>query len=175
MIEYALATQQEKENDKNNKKRIRVVEFCAGSGFVLLPLAQLYPHVDFVLIDYKTKSIQIARERVSSASLEDNVQVIEGRIQDYHEAFDVGIALHACGTLSDIVLDMCLSRKASFVVCPCCIGKISFKRCDALLPFLLLSFGVRGERTLDESITMKMLTSNFNLKTHRIHSLQSPQ
>ena len=119
IIENALATEPQ-------EKRLRVVEFCAGSGFVLLPLAQLYPQVDFVLIDYKAKSIQIAKERISAASLESNVQVIEGRIQDYGQNFDVGIALHACGALSDIVLDMCLKSRASFVVCPCCIGKISF-------------------------------------------------
>ena len=49
--------------NRNKIKRLKVVEFCGGSGYVLLPLAQLYPHVDFVLIDNKAKSIQIARER----------------------------------------------------------------------------------------------------------------
>ncbi len=126
IIENALRLQSKLRSSEPQEKRLRVVEFCAGSGFVLLPLAQLYPQVDFVLIDYKAKSIQIARERISAASLEGNVQVIEGRIQDYGQNFDVGIALHACGGLSDIVLDMCLKSRASFVVCPCCIGKISF-------------------------------------------------
>jgi hypothetical protein len=119
IIEYALAR-------RDKRKRLKVVEFCGGSGYVLLPLAQLYPHVDFVLVDCKAKSIQIARKRIAAASLKENVQVIEGRIQDYREGFDVGIALHACGALSDIVLELCMDSRAGFVVCPCCIGKISF-------------------------------------------------
>ena len=65
----------------NRERRLRVVEFCAGSGFVLLPLAQLFPRVEFVLIDYKQRSIDIARERIESANnLRDNVRVILGRI-----------------------------------------------------------------------------------------------
>ena len=33
-----------------------------------------------------------------------NVRIVEGRIEEFNESFDVGIALHACGAASDIVL-----------------------------------------------------------------------
>jgi hypothetical protein len=38
---------------KVNDKLLRVVEFCAGSGYIALPLAQLYPNIEFVIIDMK--------------------------------------------------------------------------------------------------------------------------
>ena len=55
---------------------ITVVEFCAGSGFVILPLAAMFPSANFVLIDAKSQSIAIARRRISDANLK-NVQVID--------------------------------------------------------------------------------------------------
>eukprot|EP01032_Pedospumella_encystans_P022141 gene22141-25094_t len=38
------------------------------------------------------------------------------------ERFNVGIALHACGTATDAVLRICTRAGASFVVSPCCYG-----------------------------------------------------
>ena len=38
--------------------------------------------------------------------------------------FDVGTCLHACGVATDLVLQRCLDKRASFVVCPCCYGAI---------------------------------------------------
>jgi len=115
-----------------------VVEFCAGSGFLTLPLAVLFPAASFVLIDNKPKSIEIARQRIRDAGLV-NVRVVQGRIEDFDEPFDLGLALHACGSLSDIVLDLCLTANSAFVICPCCVGKIkrtaprSKVFCDVLL------------------------------------------
>jgi ubiquinone/menaquinone biosynthesis C-methylase UbiE len=36
-----------------------VVEFCAGSGYVALPLACLFPQCTFVLLDKKEPSLAI--------------------------------------------------------------------------------------------------------------------
>jgi hypothetical protein len=100
------------------------VEFCAGSGFISLPLAFLYPTIDFILIDKKSFSLDIARKRISSAKLS-NVKIVESDLLDYEESFDIGIALHACGSASDFSLQKCLNCHACFIICPCCIGKIS--------------------------------------------------
>lgn len=37
-----------------------------------------------------------------------------------HEAIDLVVALHACGTLTDIALYRALYHNAAFVICPCC-------------------------------------------------------
>ncbi|GLD99237.1 hypothetical protein PINS_up007955 [Pythium insidiosum] len=73
-----------------------VVEFCAGSGYVALPLASMFPQCTFVLLDMKAPSLAIAEERIAAAGLE-NVELFCGLIDDYTKTFDVGIALHACG------------------------------------------------------------------------------
>lgn len=38
--------------------------------------------------------------------------------------FDIGVCLHACGVATDLVLQCCLDKNASFVICPCCYGNI---------------------------------------------------
>ncbi|KAE9244926.1 hypothetical protein PF004_g5475 [Phytophthora fragariae] len=100
-----------------------VVEFCAGSGYVALPLACLFPQCTFVLLDKKEPSLAIAEERIAAAQLT-NVEIFCGFIDDYHKPFDVGIALHACGEATDIVMQKCLAERAAYVLAPCCVGKI---------------------------------------------------
>lgn len=101
----------------------RIVEFCAGSGYIALPLAHLYPEIEFVVIDQKGPSIDIAKQRIQQ-SQHDNIRIIEDDISNYSESFDIGIGLHACGYASDIIFDKCIEQKAGFISCPCCIGKI---------------------------------------------------
>lgn len=91
---------------------IRVCEFCAGSGFICLPLAAMYPTVEFVLLDRKGKSLEIGKERIQAAGLS-NVRVVDGDIADYNEPFHVGIALHACGSASDVSLVKCIESRAA--------------------------------------------------------------
>ncbi|EEY67023.1 glutathione S-transferase C-terminal domain-containing protein, putative [Phytophthora infestans T30-4] len=100
-----------------------VVEFCAGSGYVALPLACLFPQCKFVLLDKKEPSLAIAKERIAAAQLT-NVEIFCGFIDDYHKPFDVGIALHACGEATDMVMQKCLAERAAYVLAPCCVGKI---------------------------------------------------
>ncbi|ETL44976.1 hypothetical protein L916_04821 [Phytophthora nicotianae] len=100
-----------------------VVEFCAGSGYVALPLACLFPQCKFVLLDKKEPSLAIAKERIAAAQLT-NVEIFCGYIDDYHKPFDVGIALHACGEATDMVMQKSLAERAAYVLAPCCVGKI---------------------------------------------------
>ena len=45
--------------------------------------------------------------------------------QDYfHEKFNLGVCLHACGVATDMVLKQCIENEAHFVICPCCYGGI---------------------------------------------------
>ena len=116
-------------------ERTRVVEFCSGSGHIALPLAYLYPGVSVVMIDRNPRAIEIALERIRAtrAAMGDigllgNVHTVVADIGAYDEPFDVGVSLHACGSASDVALEKCLVAGASFVICPCCIGKVAHSR-----------------------------------------------
>ena len=73
-----------------------VVDFGCGSGNLALPLAALMPHVSFVGVDMNARSIEIMRGKAAAAGL-DNVTCETARIEEYTGAYDVAVALHACG------------------------------------------------------------------------------
>ena len=103
--------------------RARVVDFGAGGGHQTLILARAFPEATFALVDLKRRSLDVAERRVQRAGLA-NVRVVHGRIEDFREDFDVGVAPHACSA-TDAALARCVEKKATFVVAPCCVGKIA--------------------------------------------------
>lgn len=105
--------------------RARVVDFGAGGGHQTLILARAFPEATFALVDLKRRSLDVAERRVQRAGLA-NVRVVHGRIEDFREDFDVGVALHACGNATDHSIARCVRANAAFLVSPCCIGKLKF-------------------------------------------------
>ena len=108
---------------------MHIVDFAGGSGQVGLPLAALLPWAKVTVVELKKQSLDIARERAAAASLS-NVAFFEGDLCSFAQPFDLGMALHACGAASDLVLQACVAARARFVVCPCCTGKLSASRRD---------------------------------------------
>ncbi|KAE8751611.1 hypothetical protein FOCC_FOCC001458 [Frankliniella occidentalis] len=100
-----------------------LVDFCSGSGHLGLLLAWVLPKCTVLLLENKDRSLQRAVNRIEKLGL-DNIQLVQGNIDYFQGKFDIGIALHACGVASDIVLQLCESKRAAFVVCPCCYGSI---------------------------------------------------
>lgn len=100
-----------------------LVDFCSGSGHLGLLLAWVLPSCTVLLLENKDRSLQRAVDRIEKLGLK-NVELVQGNIDYFQGAFDIGIALHACGVATDIVLQLCESKRAAFVVCPCCYGSI---------------------------------------------------
>jgi SAM-dependent methyltransferase len=44
----------------------------------------------------------------------------------HHHAFDVALALHACGNATDVAVELAARCGAAYAVSPCCLGKLSF-------------------------------------------------
>ncbi len=99
------------------------VDFGAGSGHLSLALACLNPQVTVWLVDLNEYGLGLARQRAEAAGLA-NVHFFAGRVTDFTERFDLGFALHACGSASDDAQELCLSNGATYVVCPCDLGQI---------------------------------------------------
>lgn len=105
-------------------ERVVVVDFCCGCGHQSIPLAFLFPDVNFVLIDAKKRSLDVARGRAHRLGLS-NVEFVEGDINCFDKGFDVGISLHACGVATDIAIQKSIKARAVYVSIPCCIGKLA--------------------------------------------------
>ncbi|XP_045475724.1 glutathione S-transferase C-terminal domain-containing protein homolog [Harmonia axyridis] len=106
-----------------------IVDFCSGSGHLGLLLAYLLPKCHVILVENKEKSLQRATERIEILNLL-NVTVVQSNLDYFCADFQLGVSLHACGTATDLVMQMCVKNQANFVCCPCCYGGI--KKCHLL-------------------------------------------
>ncbi|KAM9477243.1 glutathione S-transferase C-terminal domain-containing protein isoform 2-T2 [Clarias gariepinus] len=110
-----------------------IVDFCSGGGHVGIVLAHTLPQCQVILIENKEESLVRARDRSSQLGLH-NISFIQANLDYFIGNFQVGVALHACGVATDMVLDRCVQAKAGFVISPCCYGfiqntlKFSFPR-----------------------------------------------
>ncbi|XP_026756070.2 glutathione S-transferase C-terminal domain-containing protein homolog [Galleria mellonella] len=100
-----------------------IVDFCSGSGHLGILIAYLLPKCTVILLENKEQSLLRARQRVHDMGLK-NVLFFQCNLDFFIGKFDIGIALHACGIASDLVLDKCLKVNAKFVLCPCCYGSL---------------------------------------------------
>ena len=63
---------------------MRIVDIGTGGGFPGIPLAILYPEVDFLLVDSIGKKIKVVREVAEALGLK-NVRAVHSRIEDIPE------------------------------------------------------------------------------------------
>ena len=113
-------------SEGNEKRPRRVLDLCGGTGQIGVVIASLLPDCEVVICDINEESIDIAETRIREAGLR-NVSTMCCDVRDLIEKkldFTLGIALHACGGLSDLCMKLCCESNAAFVVCPCCVGKL---------------------------------------------------
>lgn len=100
-----------------------IVDFCSGGGHVGLVLAHMLPSCQVVLIENKEESLVRAKDRSGDLGL-NNIWFIQANLDYFTGGFNIGVALHACGVATDMVIEHCMNARAAFVVCPCCYGFI---------------------------------------------------
>ncbi|KAM6220714.1 glutathione S-transferase C-terminal domain-containing protein isoform 2-T2 [Rhynchocyon petersi] len=101
----------------------RIVDFCSGGGHVGIVLAHVLPSCQVILIENKELSLVRAKKRSDELGLS-NIWFIQANMEYFTGMFNIGVALHACGVATDMVIEHCIKMRASFVTCPCCYGFI---------------------------------------------------
>ncbi|XP_027658404.2 glutathione S-transferase C-terminal domain-containing protein isoform X1 [Falco cherrug] len=100
-----------------------IVDFCSGGGHVGIVLAHMMPSCQVVLIENKELSLIRAKDRSDELGL-NNIWFIQANLDYFNGTFNIGVALHACGVATDMVIEHCVRARAAFVVSPCCYGFI---------------------------------------------------
>ncbi|XP_040893185.1 glutathione S-transferase C-terminal domain-containing protein [Toxotes jaculatrix] len=100
-----------------------VVDFCSGTGHVGIALAHTLPDCQIILIENKEESLVRAQSRSAELGLK-NIGFIQANLDYFTGPFHIGVALHACGVATDMVMEHCIQAGAAFVISPCCYGFI---------------------------------------------------
>lgn len=101
----------------------RIVDFCSGGGHVGIVLAYTLPKCTILMVENKVSSLKRAKARIEKLGIS-NVEYYQCNLDYFCGNFDVGAALHACGQATDLVMQKCYEKNASFVCSPCCYGSI---------------------------------------------------
>jgi SAM-dependent methyltransferase len=100
-------------------RKLRILDVGGGKGVLATYLAQILGDtVQLQVIDIADGAIKNGMMR--SKRLDLSVKYFVGDASQFTDETDVVVALHACGTLSDVALGHAVNHGASFVVCPCC-------------------------------------------------------
>ena len=100
-----------------------IVDFCSGGGHLGIVIAYFLTKCTVIMIENKKESLERARNRIQSLGLE-NVTLYQCNLDYFTGSFSIGVSLHACGLVTDLVMQQCFKNRASFVICPCCYGGI---------------------------------------------------
>ena len=108
----------------------RVLDLCGGRGDLALYLAYMNPSWSVSIWDRNACAIQQARYRAEQLGLNNlKCRVID--LFNYEprddDNWDIVIGLHACGPLTDLILNFFAPRAKQIFIATCCFGKTSFE------------------------------------------------
>ena len=104
-------------------KNATIVDFCSGGGHLGILVAFFYPNFKIILIDNKEESLANATKRIKELKLM-NIVIYKANLSNFIGNFDLGIAVHACGSSTDMIINSCIKSNASVIISPCCYGAI---------------------------------------------------
>mmetsp|Transcript_3404 Transcript_3404/g.9531 ORF Transcript_3404/g.9531 Transcript_3404/m.9531 type:complete len:738 (-) Transcript_3404:2620-4833(-) len=133
---------------RRRRRRIEILDVGGGRGDIAVAVAEAFDDVRVTVVDVNESSLVGGRAYYESRKQwwtntsgkihgesqnedededeDDRVVFVCDDFADYAksvERFDVVLAWHACGDLSDLALECSLERSGAFVICPCCYTK----------------------------------------------------
>eukprot|EP01122_Echinamoeba_exundans_P014809 TRINITY_DN6794_c0_g1_i1.p1 TRINITY_DN6794_c0_g1~~TRINITY_DN6794_c0_g1_i1.p1 ORF type:complete len:627 (-),score=65.28 TRINITY_DN6794_c0_g1_i1:8-1822(-) len=107
----------------------KVVDFCGGGGHLAIVFGWMFPHVEVHLVDRNAVHLALAQKRITKLEASGvhltNVHIHKKDIRDWDMMnFDLGMAIHSCGVLCDIVQELCIRANAAYLIVPCCFGSL---------------------------------------------------
>jgi hypothetical protein len=96
-----------------------------------------------------------------------NLYTFHGPLEDFHESYDVAVALHLCGEATDVCIRKSIQNKVkSMIVAPCCVGKLSQKSVN---PDIFNATGQNSSAVLYPQSTLFCQVIRSNRNSQRAH------
>jgi 2-polyprenyl-3-methyl-5-hydroxy-6-metoxy-1,4-benzoquinol methylase len=114
--------------DNTQKGQLRILDVGGGKGFLANHLARRLLAMGF---DVKLLVVDLADVAVHNGRICTERQQLSGAVKylvadastvdlTAYGRFDLVVALHACGGLTDVALGHAVNQQTPFVICPCC-------------------------------------------------------
>ncbi|KRX00106.1 hypothetical protein PPERSA_07213 [Pseudocohnilembus persalinus] len=128
-IEFFISLVKEmvEKRKKEGRPIKKIVDFGGGKGDLAITIGYFFPEIEVTVLDIKIETLTMARYRIRQLGAS-NMSTVLGDIREYEGDFDMAIGLHACGGLTDIILQKCSQQKEmpAILVCTCCFGKMKY-------------------------------------------------
>ncbi|KAG7344577.1 methyltransferase domain containing protein [Nitzschia inconspicua] len=126
------------DDDDDDDDYIRILDVGGGRGDLAVAMAQSFSNVHVTVVDVNETSLEAGKQfaekvmgkaqadRQTSWYCSDFANFVSDHIQQQQKQrhrFDVVVAWHACGDLSDYASEFATRTNASFIICPCCYTK----------------------------------------------------
>ena len=126
-VKWMVRRVQELYQDNQQLPR-HILDVGGGRGDLATALAFALPTTRITVVDVNQPSLEAGKEYAESRGCADRIDFVLADMEDYVQQenpprFDLVVALHACGDLSDLAFAFASKLDARFVVCPCCYGK----------------------------------------------------
>ena len=106
---------------EHGQRLIRLLDIGGGKGLLANHLAKhMNETIEIEVIDIAERAIKNGAMRSRRLQLPVSYTVADASQIRLAAPVDLVVALHACGTLTDVALGHAVMNNASFVVCPCC-------------------------------------------------------
>jgi len=103
------------------------VDVGCGKGDLALNVAATFPSVQVIAVDTNQTSLDQGRERALRKGIENVVFRLRSAEDLLNENFTEGrpifLGLHACGGLTDLVVELCRHNEAQMICVPCCFHR----------------------------------------------------
>ncbi|QDZ22238.1 putative methyltransferase [Chloropicon primus] len=152
---------------------VRIADVGAGRGDLSLALALKFRDCQFVVIDVNESSLNQGKALAARLKIKNVTFLLQDVkcISRFNEDFDLFIGLHACGGLTDAILEqVSLQRSpASFLICTCCFGKNKDLRPEAFAP----AFGRHGEEGCERTLCRLADCQEHDLSSKAMHAVNA--
>jgi len=131
---------------ESQNSNVTIIDAGCGAGNLAIGLAGLLlennipnnQHVNVLAVDVNNHALQRLEERAKTilpsgylkTCCEDlaNIQEILAQVPSDNNV--IVVSLHACGSASDMAMELAFACEAPFIICPCCTAKSLTKRSD---------------------------------------------
>jgi len=120
-------------NEPTKQRNLKILDICGGRGDLSVMIAWMNPESSITLVDRNKCALQQAQYRATQLGLTNlktfalDLFNLDNKHEIIQSKYDIVIGLHACGSLTDVILEKFAPNARMTYIATCCFGKMDAK------------------------------------------------